>query len=71
VGEFKKYDHTTQITTLPGGAKRDMHSIKDDKKFINKRNQGFFMKMSRDYNSRMSDIIGSQVNKSLISLFNI
>jgi hypothetical protein len=39
-----------------------MYSIKDDKKFINKNNEGFLRKMDKDYKSLMGDIIASQVN---------
>ena len=53
---FKKsnnYDMstTTQITTLPGGVKRNMYEIKDDMYFKKPFNQSRMYKMIHDFNS--------------------
>ena len=53
---FKKsnnYDMstTTQITTLPGGLKRNMYEIKDDMYFKKPFNQSRMYKMIHDFNS--------------------
>ena len=42
---------TTQITTLPGGVKRNMYEIKDDKYFPKRFNQSRMYKMIHDFNS--------------------
>jgi hypothetical protein len=52
--EFKKYDKTTQIMTLPGGLKRDSDQIKDDNKPLVRNNTAFTEKVARDYNSNIS-----------------
>ena len=53
---FKKSNNyemgtTTQITTLPGGVKRNMYEIKDDMYFKKPFNQSRMYKMIHDYNS--------------------
>jgi hypothetical protein len=59
------YEHTSAVVTLPGGIKRDMYKIKDDKKFINKKNLGHLYKLQRDYGS---DIPGLGVNHTLFNI---
>ncbi len=56
---FKKsnnYDMstTTQITTLPGGVKRNMHEIKDDMYFRKPFNESRMYKMIHDFNSDLN-----------------
>ena len=53
---FKKSNNyemntTTQITTLPGGVKRNMYEIKDDMYFKKPFNQSRMYKMIHDFNS--------------------
>jgi hypothetical protein len=59
--ELKKYDHTTQVVCVPGGLKREDRQIKDDKKFINKTNQGHVFKVMRDYNSNINCLNNKEV----------
>ena len=49
--KFTSYGVTTQITTLPGGIKRDIKDIKDDQKIIKRNNQSYMYKLSRDFNN--------------------
>jgi hypothetical protein len=52
--EFKMYDKTTQIVSLPGGLKRDSDQIKDDTKPVVRSNVAFGVKMTKDYNSNIA-----------------
>ena len=56
---FKKSNNyemntTTQITTLPGGVKRNMYEIKDDMYFKKPFNQSRMYKMIHDFNSNIN-----------------
>ena len=56
---FKKSNNyelgtTTQITTLPGGVKRNMHEIKDDMYFRKPFNESRMYKMIHDFNSDLN-----------------
>src|SRR5690606_38697217 len=61
--EYKKYDHTTQIVSLPGGVKRSGFEINDDNKpIIRNVNQSNSTKLHRDYNSNITCLPGSMIN---------
>ncbi len=47
---------------LPGCQKRDKFSIKDDQKFYNKKNEGYFLKVMRDHNTSVKDILTNKVS---------
>ena len=62
---FNKYDRTTQITSLPGGIKRQHHDIRDDSKpIIVKNHHAHKMKVNLDYNSNVSCLPGKNVNRT-------
>jgi hypothetical protein len=46
---FSDYNNKTQITSLPGGVKRNKYEIKENMNFRNKNNYSFYYKMSHDY----------------------
>ena len=54
--ESNNYDYTTktQITTLPGGVKRNKYEIKDDMYFRKPYNESRLYKMVRDYNCNIN-----------------
>ena len=54
--ESNNYDYTTktQITTLPGGIKRNKYEIKDDMYFRKPYNESRLFKMVHDYNSNIN-----------------
>ena len=54
--ESNNYDYTTktQITTLPGGIKRNRYEIKDDMYFRKPYNESRLYKMIHDFNSNIS-----------------
>ena len=54
--ESSNYDYTikTQITTLPGGVKRNKYEIKDDMYFRKPYNESRLYKMVRDYNCNLN-----------------
>ena len=54
--ESNNYDYTTktQITTLPGGVKRNKYEIKDDMYFRKPYNESRLFKMVHDYNSNIN-----------------
>ena len=54
--ESSNYDYTTktQITTLPGGVKRNKYEIKDDMYFRKPYNESRLYKMVRDYNCNIN-----------------
>ncbi len=60
---YKKYDHTTQIVSLPGGVKRSNNDIRDDSQTVQARNTpSYCTKLTRDYNSNISCLPGSMMN---------
>lgn len=61
--EFKRYDHTTQIVSLPGGVKRTHTEINDNAKEAKiKVHHSYNTKVIRDYNSNISCLPGSRIN---------
>ena len=50
-----KHSTTTQIVALPGCVKRSKYDIKDDKKFYNKQNVGYLIKMQKEFNDVVND----------------
>lgn len=49
--QFSNHLTQTQIVNLPGGIKRGVYDIKDDKFFDNKRNIGHIYKLNKDFNA--------------------
>lgn len=49
---FSQHGFTTQITTIPGGVKRQNEEIKDDRKVFRKTSQSFLYKLSRDFSTK-------------------
>lgn len=46
---FSDYNNKTQITSLPGGVKRNKYEIKDNANFMKKNNYSFYYKLLHDY----------------------
>lgn len=60
--EFKKYDNTTQIVSLPGGVKRMEFEIKDDSMNPQIKNYHTYnKKLTQDYGSKITCIPNKQV----------
>ncbi len=49
---YSQHGFTTQITTIPGGLKRQTEQIKDDKNIFKKSSQSFLYKLSRDFSTK-------------------
>ena len=47
--DFSDYNNKTQITSLPGGVKRNKYEIKDNVNFRKKSNYSFYYKLMHDY----------------------
>lgn len=65
--EYSKYNKTTQITNLPGGAKREQAEINDDKKSMSHQIQRNIYKSTQkkidvDYKSNISCLPSKQVS---------
>lgn len=74
--QYSKYNHTTQITYLPGGCKRNQNEISDDKMIMNNHsNKGtnniYQKKLESDYRSKISCLPNSMNSQKLnVSDFN-
>lgn len=62
---YQKYNHSSQIVSLPGGEKRELIDINDDTKPVIKADKGSYTtKLHKDFKSNIACLPGSGVNTS-------
>ena len=65
--DFSDYNNKTQITSLPGGIKRNKYEIKDNVNFRKKNNYSFYYKLMRDYDLNVNyDTVLKKISRKIL-----